>query len=93
MSADPLPLTARDVDLDVRRYWDSPHGGRYPLAWRMRIAKLGLDLEIDPVIDAQELLATVRYWEGAVDTQGDIRGTRIQGRGYVELTGYGDTRE
>lgn len=92
-AAAPQLLAASDVSLDVRRYWDSPLGGRYPLAWRMRIAKIGLDLEIEPVIDAQELLATVRYWEGAVDTRGRLRDARIGGRGYVELTGYGNARE
>ena len=38
----------------------------------------------------QELFTTVRYWEGAVDVQGERQGESIEGRGYVELTGYAD---
>ena len=37
---------------------------------------------------AQELVTTVRYWEGAVDVSGKRGDTPITGRGYVELTGY-----
>ena len=37
----------------------------------------------------QELDVSVRYWEGAVRVE-NPDGT-LQGRGYVELTGYGDS--
>jgi len=42
---------------------------------------------VRPVLADQELDTSVRYWEGAVDVARD--GTPV-GRGYVELTGYGD---
>jgi predicted secreted hydrolase len=47
-----------------------------------------LQLDVQPVINAQELSATVVYWEGAVDVGGKRRGEKVGGRGYVELTGY-----
>jgi predicted secreted hydrolase len=34
------------------------------------------------------LFTTVRYWEGAVDVTGTREGAPVDGRGYVELTGY-----
>jgi predicted secreted hydrolase len=38
----------------------------------------------------QELFTTVRYWDGAVDVQGERDGAPVEGRGYVELTGYAE---
>ena len=32
----------------------------------------------------------VVYWEGAVSTTGQVHGTAVTGRGYVELTGYAE---
>ena len=82
------PLGARDVTIEVLEYWDSDLGGRYPAAWRMLIPLLDLDLQLEPVFDAQELNTSPRYWEGAVDVVGQRAGVAIDGRGYVELTGY-----
>jgi predicted secreted hydrolase len=83
-----LPLTRDDVAVDVREYWDSPRGGRYPMEWQIEIAPLALTLHVNPVLKAQELSTNVRYWEGAVDVKGQRAGKELTGRGYVELTGY-----
>ena len=85
---DSTPLGAEDVTIEVLDYWDSPLGGRYPAAWRIFSPSLELDLLLDPVLKAQELNTTPRYWEGAVDVTGQKAGQTIDGRGYVELTGY-----
>jgi predicted secreted hydrolase len=81
-------LSRDDVTIEVRDFWDSPQGGRYPMAWTISIPRLDLDLRVDPVLEAQELRTGVRYWEGAVDVAGTRSGRKIDGRGYVELTGY-----
>ena len=83
-----LRIDNGDVTIDPLRFWESPSGARYPVAWRFRIDERELDLTITPVLDAQELLAAVHYWEGAVDVKGSLAGAAISGRGYVELTGY-----
>ena len=83
-------LEREDVSLSVTDYWTSPEGGTYPSAWRIRIPDLALQLSVKPVMADQELFTTVRYWEGAVDVTGTRRGEAIDGRGYVELTGYAD---
>ena len=83
-----MHLGSDDVDIEVEEHWDSPHGGTYPSAWRLRIPRIDLDLRLRPVLDAQELHTIVRYWEGAVDVVGQKAGMPVEGRGYVELTGY-----
>ena len=81
---------ADDLQIEVLDTWDSPHGGQYPIAWRITVPERQLNLKIDPILDAQELVTTVRYWEGAVDVSGENGSEAIFGRGYVELTGYAD---
>ena len=84
-----IKLTTDDVQLDILEQWTSPEGGRYPLHWRLQIPAHGLDLQITPVIDNQELDLLIRYWEGAMDVAGTRNKKPIQGVGYLELTGYG----
>ncbi len=83
-------LSKEDFMVEVLDTWKSPQGARYPVAWRIAVPPFKLNLKIDPVLDAQELVTTVRYWEGAVDVSGERDGTPIVGRGYVELTGYAE---
>ena len=81
-------LSKDDFIVEVLDTWQSPQSGRYPIAWQIAVPQYRLNLKITPVLDAQELVTTVRYWEGAVDVSGERNGTPIVGRGYVELTGY-----
>jgi predicted secreted hydrolase len=86
------PLSARDVDITVRAYWQSlATGVRYPSRWQVRIPDEGLELDLSPHLPGQELDLSVRYWEGAVGVTGSARGLPISGNGYVELTGYGSS--
>ncbi|HZW60027.1 MAG TPA: lipocalin-like domain-containing protein [Woeseiaceae bacterium] len=89
----PADAAARHVghdalELDVLAHWESPAGASYPAAWRLRIAREDLELHIRPVLANQELDTWIRYWEGAVDVSGTRGGHAVDGRGYVELTGY-----
>ncbi|MBT8066873.1 MAG: carotenoid 1,2-hydratase [Gammaproteobacteria bacterium] len=81
-------LTAEDVDITVLDSWESPEGGTYPSRWRLQVPRFELALTVTPVISDQELFTTVRYWEGAVDVEGQHDEVSVEGRGYVELTGY-----
>ncbi len=78
-------LTADQVVIEVLDHWTGAGGSRYPSRWRVRVPTVGLDAEVRPVLPNQELRTEPRYWEGAVN----VRGTR-EGRGYVELVGYGN---
>ena len=79
-----------EVQLEVLEQWESPRGGAYPSRWRIQLPGEGLDLEVTPYINDQELDVIVRYWEGAVRIEGTSAGQPIAGSGYVELTGYAD---
>ncbi len=85
-----LKLERDEVAIEVTRHWESPRGGVYPAGWRLAIPDKGLQVDVAPVMDDQELSTIVRYWEGAVDVSGTRYGNPISGRGYVELTGYAE---
>jgi predicted secreted hydrolase len=84
------PLQAGDVLLEPTSRWRSPRGAFYPSAWRLRVPRLDLALEIEAAMQDQEIDLSFRYWEGAVAVDGRRAGQGIRGRGYVELTGYAD---
>jgi predicted secreted hydrolase len=86
------PLGNADVEIEILDRWRSPRGGSYPARWRLRVPALEMELELGPVLADQELGTTPRYWEGAVDIDGERAGQRLTGRGYVELTGYAQSR-
>jgi predicted secreted hydrolase len=88
---EPVRLSREDVRLEVEGTWKSPHSGAtYPARWRLVVPSQALTLELTPALAHQELLVSVRYWEGAVRLSGSHAGAPVEGRGYVELTGYGD---
>lgn len=84
-----LPRSA--FETEATGTWRSPHTqGRYPSGWRVRVPSAGIDVVLTPTVADQELADTaggVSYWEGSVAVT-DARTQRVQGVGYVELTGY-----
>jgi predicted secreted hydrolase len=67
----------------------------YPIQWKIAVPKLGLDLEVKTELPSQELVGgpgngtlTPSYWEGSVTYDGTRDGAKIQGAGYLEMTGY-----
>lgn len=83
------PLAAADVTLDVLEWWTAADGAaRYPARFRLRVSRLGLDIDVVPRLAAQEFGGRFRYWEGAVATSGSAAGKAVTGRGYLEMTGY-----
>lgn len=79
-----------EVQFQPVRQWRSPRTGTvYPVQWLVRAGPL--EMELTPLLDDQEndtrLSTGAIYWEGAV--QADSHGRRV-GRGYLELTGYGE---
>ncbi len=85
-------LGPAEVELEPLGHWQSPRSGaRYPVRWRLRVPSEGLELEITPYLQDQELNLSVRYWEGTVRVQGTQTGQAVAGSGYLELTGYADT--
>jgi predicted secreted hydrolase len=64
----------------------------YPIAWKVSVPALGLELQLKTPLASQELAsgnnAGLSYWEGAIDISGTRGGTPITGLGYLEMTGY-----
>ena len=82
-------LAENEVAFTPKRAWRSPRTGiEYPVAMEVRVGTRRWILE--PLMDDQELDARAStgtvYWEGAVRLN---EGTAA-GRGYLELTGYGE---
>lgn len=84
-------LSRDDVRIQVLAYWTDADGTRYPARWRLIAPSLALDVKVHPILADQELTASPRYWEGAVDVAGFRAGKALAGRGYVELVGYAGT--
>ncbi|MBF8305097.1 MAG: hypothetical protein HW398_285, partial [Acidobacteria bacterium] len=88
-----VQLSAEDFEMTPLEEWRSPHSAaRYPIRWRVRAPKHGLDVTLSAAMPDQELRTQestgVVYWEGSVAAQGTRNGKPIQGRGYLEMTGY-----
>jgi predicted secreted hydrolase len=82
-------LAPDQVEFIPLRLWRSPRTGTtYPVSWRVRAG--AIELTIEPLMDDQEsdtrLSVGAVYWEGAVRA---LREKKPVGRGYLELTGYG----
>jgi predicted secreted hydrolase len=78
------------VSFQAGREWTSPRTGiKYPVEWRVSLGSR--ELELRPLMDDQEndtrLSTGAIYWEGAVRA---TEAGRPVGRGYLELTGYGE---
>ena len=66
-------LLPGQVKLTPLNYWQAKDGTRYPVGWRLQVPGYGLDLEVQALLDDQLMDHSVRYWEGAVDVEGDHR--------------------
>ena len=86
-------LKRSDFTAESTAAWKSRRTGAvYPSRWRVSVPSLRLDLAIAPLLDDQELVTEkstrVTYWEGTCAVSGTRAGRSVEGRGYVELTGY-----
>jgi predicted secreted hydrolase len=77
----------REIRLEPVERWLSPRtGARYPVAWRLSIPILDLELELAPLARDQEADNRVRLWSGAVQVEGRLGGETIAGHGRIETT-------
>jgi predicted secreted hydrolase len=87
-------LEVEDFNIQTGRTWRSPNtSAEYPVEWEIQIPEYDLDLSLKPYLLDQELDLSFTYWEGAVEVSGTYRGRSIQGRGFVEMTGYAASME
>jgi len=65
----------------------------YPAGWKLELPDFEIQLTLSPDLSDQELYnlrsISASYWEGSVSVKGTIHGELVEGKGYVELVGYG----
>ena len=85
-----LTFPRDEVVFEPLRHWRSPRTAiSYPVAWRLRVGQRIFVLEVlldDQELDSRRSTGAI-YWEGAVRLREDGREV---GRGYLEMTGYGE---
>lgn len=86
----PARVERGPIEFKPARTWKSPRTGiTYPVAMEVRVG--AETWTVEPMMDDQELDARAStgtlYWEGAVRARS---ASGAAGRGYLELTGYGE---
>lgn len=84
-------LKRADFTITPGAQWTSSKTGAvYPVEWRVLVPSEGLDLAVKAKIKNAELdtreTTGIIYWEGPVQ----VSGRGVAGRGYLEMTGYGE---
>ena len=75
-------LRLDEIETTVLSYWkSSKSAGRYPAAWRIKVAGAAIDVTVNPLVAGQELITTastaITYWEGAVAGKGVSQGKEV----------------
>lgn len=82
-------ITPQEVKIEVRDYWESPHSkAEYPASWQFNIPGKNIELRMKTLFPDQEMDVSVRYYEGALEISGEMDGQKIDGNGFIEMTGY-----
>lgn len=84
-------LATSQYKITPRRYWEDERGVSWPVAWDLVLdnPEGSEHYRVDAMVDDQKVSLGVDYWEGIVRLT-DTTGSEV-GRGYMELTGYGDS--
>jgi predicted secreted hydrolase len=91
----PQHLTSEDFSVTVLEQWESSRSGAaYPVAWRLKIEPLAIELNVAASLTDQEMVTTastgIIYWEGSVAASGTVANQPVKAEGYAELTGYAE---
>lgn len=79
-------LGSTDIRSENLEHWVSPSTKTsYPLKRRIRVEKLGLEMELAPMVLDCEVAGSKRYWEGPVSVRGTRNGKPFISEGYQEL--------
>ena len=85
-------LEKNDWETEITDTWKSPDSGAvYPVGWRIEIGPLDLEIIGGALMNAQEMMVSTTYWEGAVAFEGTRKGRPVSAEGYLEMTGYAET--
>ena len=75
-------------------WYSAASNAEYPITWKICIPSLSIDLDMSTPLADQEMAmvpqgASPAYWEGASRFRGTRRGRFVEGKGYLEMLGYG----
>ncbi|MGE0827019.1 MAG: lipocalin-like domain-containing protein [Candidatus Binatia bacterium] len=89
----PTHLQAETFTLTPKQWWRSQaSGARYPINWEISLPQQDMTLQVSANLQNQELQTgestRVTYWEGSVSVTGNTKTGAVNGRGYLEMTGY-----
>lgn len=82
-----------EIKFELLSFWESNKSeAKYPVRWKIEIAKWNLSMEVEPYMNDCELVTPkstmTAYWEGPVKVDGEMGDNRISGNGYLEMCGY-----
>ncbi len=88
-----VELKEDEINIKELGHWKSHQShAYYPIAWEVNIPKLKLKTRITARMPNQELklkfslFKTFYYWEGMCEAFGEIDGSEVWGKSYVEMT-------
>lgn len=64
----------------------------YPTHWLLEAPSIGLQLEVEAVFAEQEFATVISkpaFWEGRVNVKGQMQNENLQGKGFIERSGFG----
>jgi predicted secreted hydrolase len=88
-----IPIRFGEFTLTPGRRWRSAaSNANYPVTWEITLPGHNLRLNVTAAFEDQELRTAestdVTYWEGSTLVEGTAGSRPVQGRGYLEMTGY-----
>ncbi len=88
-NAEVVELSRKQFELKILEYWESQKTGiHYPLSWQVNIPDKRMTLIITALINDQETNDEFVNWSGTVQVAGEAAGTKVQGSGLLQLSGY-----
>jgi geranylgeranyl pyrophosphate synthase/predicted secreted hydrolase len=85
-----------EVEFEPVNRWRSTRSfNDYPTRFRVRVPELEVALELGAVFDDQEFITLISkpaFWEGRVEARGTIGGRPVEGKGYVERSGFTENK-
>ena len=86
-------ISLNDFSIKNKSFWRSKKTkASYPVEWEIEVPKYDIKLKIKALHNSQELDTSkstqIIYWEGGIEVEGLSQGIRVNGVGFVEMTGY-----
>lgn len=80
---------ASDIKLMPLKFWESKiTGAKYPVKWEILVPSKNISLIAKAPLSKHEIIfGSLNYWEGPINVAGTVNGKKVEGCGFMELTG------